>query len=289
MNKIGLGCVTFGREIDEYTSFALMDHAYANGIFSFDTAAVYGGGASEEIIGKWLIKNPEKKIEVATKIIPPFNAASIQNTINLSLSRLNIDRLSILYLHRWDEQLTTPEPWIALEQMVSEGKIGAVGVSNFNDEQLGQTIEILEANFTVRISYLQNNHNFAVSNLNNQLISLCQNHNIKIVTFSPLGAGFLTGKHQKGVASGSRFDLMPAHQSIYFNEAAQERLAHLLAASTFTGHSPALLALSWAIHQPHTHQVLVGGRSTEQLDLAISALKFNDDVLLRLLEEGFGR
>jgi aryl-alcohol dehydrogenase-like predicted oxidoreductase len=281
--KLGLGCVTFGREIDETTAFAMMDYAYANGITSFDTAAAYAGGASERLIGEWMAKNPAKLVQVATKIIPPFDPPTIKANITLSLQRLKVDQIDVLYLHRWDDHLNNLEPWLVLEKLVYEGKVKEIGVSNFSFQQLEQTIQLLQQHTSIQLSYLQNNHNLAVSDLTDPLIELCQNNRIKIITFSPLGAGFLTGKHCNGVAVGSRFDIMPAHQAIYFNDNAQKRLHNLLAVANFAGHEPALLALAWAIHQPQTHQVLVGGRSVEQLSLAIAAAKFDDDSLLEML------
>lgn len=264
----------------------MMDYAFQNGITSFDTAAVYGGGASEEIVGKWLQQNPTKSVQVATKIIPPFDEANIKTNITRSLNRLQIPCVDILYLHRWDQELDSLAPWKALEMLANDRKIKEIGVSNFNLEQLNNAINLLKSYTTLTISYLQNNHNLAVSDLNSELIELCQNNGIKIVTFSPLGAGFLTGKHRKGIATGSRFDLMPAHQAIYFNNEAEKRLTNLLQVAESNDQDPALLALAWAIHQPQTHQVLVGGRSAEQLDLAIAAAKFDEKGVLGLLERG---
>jgi aryl-alcohol dehydrogenase-like predicted oxidoreductase len=284
MNKLGLGCVTFGREIDEASSFELMDEAYANEITLFDTAAVYGGGASEEIIGKWRIKNLDKSIQVATKIIPPFDDLTIKTNVAQSLRRLHIAQIDILYLHRWDEQLKNLETWLVFEELINSGEIKEIGVSNFNFEQLNYVIALLKQHSSLKISYLQNNHNLAVSDLTDKLIELCQRNEVKIVTFSPLGAGFLTGKHRQGIATGSRFDLMPAHQRIYFNDLSNKKLEKLLQVARFTGHEPALLAIAWAIHQPCTYQVLVGGRSVAQLHLAIAANHFSDEQTFKLLD-----
>jgi aryl-alcohol dehydrogenase-like predicted oxidoreductase len=95
-----------------------------------------------------------------------------------------------------------------------------------------------------------------------------------IITYSPLGAGFLTGKHLNGVQKNSRFDIMPAHQDVYSGKKAQRRLNKLMQVAKATGHTPALLAMAWALHQPQTDSVLIGGRSTSQLDLATEAIKF---------------
>jgi aryl-alcohol dehydrogenase-like predicted oxidoreductase len=103
---------------------------------------------------------------------------------------------------------------------------------------------------------------------------MCVDHDIKIVTYSPLGAGFLTGKYSNGVGSNTRFSLIKGHQDIYFNETSFERLNQLQKVSALTGYSTSHLALAWALHQPHVTSVLVGGRSREQLAQALSALTF---------------
>ncbi|HBJ88326.1 MAG TPA: hypothetical protein DDZ88_31620, partial [Verrucomicrobiales bacterium] len=103
---------------------------------------------------------------------------------------------------------------------------------------------------------------------------------ISIVTYSPLGAGFLTSKHRRGVESGSRFEIIPGHQQVYFHEAASQRLAQLEAVAKRTGHSQAHLALAWALHQPGIDIVLIGGRSPAHLDQAFAALEFDDPAIL---------
>jgi aryl-alcohol dehydrogenase-like predicted oxidoreductase len=252
-SKIGLGCVTFGREINKDDSFALMDYAYAHGIRHFDTAAAYSSGASEQIVGQWLTSRRPSDITIATKLLPPFT------NIDASLQRLS--RIDILYLHRWDEK-------IPVEIFEKGIKIGA---SNFTAAQVKG----------LPFQYIQNNHNLAVSDLTDELKNHCIENNIKIVTYSPLGAGFLTGKHAQGVQPGSRFDIMPGHQQVYFNGHAQQRLKKLQEVSDRTGHSMVHLALAWALHQPVT-TVLIGGRTPAHLDQALEALSFNDSVLEEL-------
>jgi aryl-alcohol dehydrogenase-like predicted oxidoreductase len=283
--KLGLGCVTFGREIDQKTSFSLLDHAYAQGINDFDTAAVYGAGASEEVLGAWLKNNPEKRIQlkIATKIVPPYSYGQLIKAVDQSLKRLHVETIDLLYFHRWDPQLAYPESWLAIEDLIFQGKIGKIGVSNFNAQQLIDAVNLLKITSPIRITGIQNNHNLAVSELSSEIIHYCAQEAIDIITFSPLGAGFLTGKHINGIAKGSRFDVMPAHRDVYFNEFASKRLARLLEIAAKHQHSPALLALAWAIHQPSTTQVLIGGRNTAQLDLAIAASKFDDRYILNSL------
>ena len=260
--RIGLGCVTFGREIDEAASFALLDHALERGVQHFDTAAAYGGGASETILGKWLASRNPEDITVATKVLPPYDRIDITP----SLKRLGMEQIDLLYLHQWHE--TALQADSALEAL----PVKQFGVSNFTLEQLKAA--------GPRFSVVQNIHNLAVSNVSDEFRAHCAANGITIVTYSPLGAGFLTGKHRNGVQAGSRFDIIPGHQDVYFYEVAFQRLARLEAIAKRTGHAQARLALAWALHQPGIASVLIGGRTPAHLDQAFAALAFQDQSLL---------
>jgi 1-deoxyxylulose-5-phosphate synthase len=274
--SIGLGCVTFGREIDEVDSFAMMDHAVAHSIKMFDTAAAYGSGASERIIGLWLAaKQPSEPIVIATKILPPFEPDNIEASVDTSLERLGIDAIDILYLHRWDQSCETIESLSVLDNLIRKGKIKTLGASNFSASQLQKLLQMqLEHNF-FPIRFVQNNHNLAVSDIDNAFRHICTENAIEIITYSPLGAGFLTGKYHEQIEYGSRFDLIPDHQKIYFQETSFRRLERLQSIALRTGYTPVYLALAWALHQD-VSTVLVGGRKPKHIDQAIEALSFFD-------------
>jgi len=263
--RIGLGCVTFGREIDEAAAFALLDHALERSVTHFDTAAAYGGGASERILGKWLASRKPDGITVATKILPPYDRIDITD----SLRRLGVEQIDLLYFHQWHE--TALQAGAALEKL----PVKRFGASNVSLDQL----RALGPRFRV----IQNNHNLAVRDVTEALRDYCAANDIAIVTYSPLGAGFLTGKHQNGVQAGSRFEIVPGHQNVYFHDAAYQRLARLEAIAKRTGHSQAHLALAWALHQPGIDTVLVGGRTPAHLDQAVSALEFVDEAVFTAL------
>lgn len=265
-SRIGLGCVTFGREIDEDASFALLDHAFARGVTHFDTAAAYGGGSSETILGKWLASRKPQGITIATKILPPYDRIDITP----SLKRLGVDQIDLLYLHQWHE--TAPHAVAELQKL----PVKRFGASNITLDQL----RALGPCFSV----IQNNNNLAVTDVSDKLRDYCAAHEIAIVTYSPLGAGFLTGKHQNGVQAGSRFEVVPGHQNVYFHDTAYQCLARLDAVAKRTGHSQAHLALAWALHQPGIDTVLVGGRTPAHLDQAFAALEFADEAVLSELK-----
>lgn len=284
--SLGLGCVTFGREIDQSKSFDLLDYGYASGIRLFDTAAAYSNGKSEEILGNWLLSRglDRQNIRIDTKILPPFEQGHIRQSVNESLDRLKIDYLDTLYLHRWDETITV-EVWLELSALVKLGVVRRIGISNINATNLEKIMRIISVVKNAKpLSAIQNNHNLAVSNLSKVLIEMCLKNNIEIVTFSPLGAGFLTGKHQSGIVNNSRFDIMPAHQAIYFNPQSEARLYKLLKVAKKHRKMPEFLALAWAINQPQTSTVLIGGRTTAQLDVAFEAAKFCKDEVFEELE-----
>ncbi len=285
-SKIGLGCVTFGREIDEETSHTLLDYALERGITFFDTAAAYADGASETIIGNWLASRcpaPER-LTIATKFQAPFTPERVSSVVNESLSRLGVSALDLLYLHQWDETADSLEFLSALDRVVSDGRVKVLGVSNYKGKQLERALALQDRHGLKRFSVLQNNFNYAVRDIDSEYLSFCESEKIAVVTYSPLGAGFLTGKHRNGVEPGSRFDLIPGHQDVYFHEEAEKRLARLEALAKQSGHSQAHLALSWAMHQRGIDTVLVGARTTAHLDQALAAEKFDSTKLFMSMD-----
>ena len=275
-STIGLGCVTFGREIDQSASFALMDSAQAHGVTFFDTAPAYGAGASETIVGAWLAAHRpvSDSIIIATKILPPYEPKHISESVDESLKRLGTDTVDLLYLHRWDPTFETPTALEAFNNLLPKGKVRMLGVSNFSAEQLGKALcRQIDQGFEY-FRTVQNNHNLAVSDVGEKFRRICAEYNISIVTYSPLGAGFLTGKYQKGIKNDTRFELVPGHQKVYFNEAAFHRLGQLKMVSARTGYTPSYLALAWALHQPGVTSVLIGCRIQAHLDQAFTALAY---------------
>lgn len=286
LSPIGLGGATFGREIDESAAFVLMDRAYARGVTLFDTAASYSAGGSERIVGAWLAsRRPAPSVLiVATKISPPYTPAVVEAAIAESAERLGAASIDVLYLHKWDPSVESPETLILLNRLVSAGHVKALGVSNFSLAQLSMVLALQARLNLAPLRLLQNNNNLAVSEADEPLTDFCKAHNISLVTYSPLGAGFLTGKHQSGVQPGTRFDLVPRHQEIYFTPTARRRLERLSAVSVRTGQAMADLALAWALHRPGVASVLIGCRTPAHIDQGFAALAFNEPAIFAELE-----
>jgi len=283
VGPISLGTSTFGREIGREQAFPMMDAALERGVTLIDTAARYSAGASETLVGDWLRERKirDNQISVATKLYPPYTAAEIDRGVAESAKRLGLERIDLLYLHVWEASAAQSDCARALDRLVRSGRVCKLGISNVTAPQLRTVLGVQTEEQAARMSVLQNNHNLAVRDISPEIRSLCAQHDIGIVTFSPLGAGFLTGKHRQGVAPGSRFDVAPGHQAIYFQPLSWQRLDRLENVARRLGLSPTHLALAWALHEPGVASVLVGGRNVGHLDQAFAALDFADEAVFR--------
>jgi len=286
LTPVCLGGSTFGRETDEKAAFALMDHALERRLTLIDTAATYSAGLSERIVGAWLAsRRPDARhLTVATKIYPPYTPEAIDAAVAASSERLSREVIDLLYLHKWDPGAESPDTWRALDQLVKSGRVRALGVSNFTTPQLRAALALQRDLGLQHLRVLQNNNNLAVRDVDATLIELCAAYRVAIITYSPLGGGFLTGKHRGGVQPGSRFDVAPGHQGVYFHPLQESRLARLAAVSARTGHGMAHLALAWALHRPGVASTLIGGRGPHHLDQALAALELNAPALFAELE-----
>lgn len=283
VSSIGLGCVTFGREIDEAASFAVMDHALSRGINLFDTAEAYGGGASETTVGKW-IKASGKRDDVVlcTKVSGNLTAERILTSAEASLRRLNVDHVDLFQLHRFDPTVPMEQMLEALNQVVEKGYARYIGCSNYAAWQLTKALWKSDVYAWARMESVQPMYNLVDRHIERELIPLCADQQIGVISYSPLGAGFLTGKYRRDaeVPKGTRFEVMPGHQPLYFTDIGWRVVEGLRAKSDEVGVSMIHLALAWAIGQPGITCVLVGARGTEQVDQAFEAeeMGLNEEV-----------
>jgi 1-deoxyxylulose-5-phosphate synthase len=296
--KLGLGCVTFGREIDEEESYRIMDNALENGITLFDTAESYGGGesrlyrrermgtddireatgelhSSEKVIGRWLKRTGcRNQIILQTKISSKFTRSGVARSIEASLERLQTDSIDFYLLHRFESAVPLEETLDPIAAAIHRRKIAAMGCSNFNLDQLRQAWEVARR-FGIRMEMAQPLYNLVAREIEGDFLAFCKSERIAVVPYSPLGAGFLSGKYVSGQAfpKGSRFDVKPGHADIYFSERNFRILARLDALSQRTGIPMVRLAMGWVLRNQDLTAVLVGARSTAHLDNGLEALR----------------
>ena len=272
VSSIGMGCVTFGREVDPQSSLLIMDHAFEQGITLFDTAEAYAQGASERVVGEWVKSRQSRdKVVLATKISGQLTRHRIVASAEASLKRLQTDRIDLLQTHVWDESTPLEETLEALTTLVQQGKVRHIGCSNYSAPQLEAALALSNTAGFSRLVSVQPPYNLVQRNIEADLLPLCAAENIGVISYSPLAAGFLTGKYRQGAAipSGTRFDVIPGHQDIYFTEHGYQVLEKLDAESKATGQSHVQLALSWVLDQPGITSVLIGARNIDQIDQAI--------------------
>jgi aryl-alcohol dehydrogenase (NADP+) len=295
--RIGLGCVTFGREIDEAQSFRVLDYAFEHGVTLLDTAEGYGGGqahayrrslgirdsshipaemhSSEKIIGRWLRSTGlRKKVLLQTKIARDFTRKHLAEALSASLERLQTDYVDLYLFHSYDRATPLDEAMGAMTEAARSGAVRAAGCSNFNFEQLREALALTGAHGLSRMEVIQPVYNLVRREIERDILPLCRENGIAPVIYSPLGAGFLAGKYAPGSAppKGARFDVIPGHADEYFsvrNFAIVERLRDL---AQRTGVAMVRLAMAWVLKNQNVAGVLVGARGESQIDNALAAL-----------------
>ena len=305
---LGLGCVTFGREIDKASSFAVMDHAMALGVTLFDSAEGYGGGnarqyrrknlnvdderevtgemhSSELIVGRWLRERKCRgRVFLCTKMLPPNQPDNIERAVGASLERLSIDCIDLFMLHTWDDDAPIGETLDALTQQVRNGRVRCVGASNITAEQLTESLACSEAHGYARFDAVENNYNLSCREPEQDVLPVCGLKNVSFIAYSPLGGGFLTGKYtpdRGALPAGTRFDVLPGHCDAYFSDRNFRVVQRLRKLSESIGQSMAHLAAAWAVTNDLVACTLFGARKLEHLDNAVAALNTGLDPALR--------
>lgn len=308
ISEVALGCVTFGREIDEETSHEVMDYAYESGITFFDTAESYGGGqsrqtrrdrhgvhdarevsgewsSSERIIGDWMrSRGVRDEITICTKVSTGASPGNIARALDTSLDRLKTDRVDIYKIHSPDADTPIGDSLQALTSAVAAGKIGVIGCSNFSGQQLGEALAASAANGYARFEVTQPPYNLVQREAERDLYPLCVAQDISVTPYSPLGAGFLAGKYTRDtsdIPQGTRFDIAPSHADLYFSEANFRIVDRLRKASEELGVPMVRLAVAWAMTHPAVTSVIIGARSPAHVDNALEAYRMGLDRNLR--------
>ena len=284
VSSIGMGCVTFGREIDQATSLEILDRALECGINLFDTAEAYAKGASERVLGEWIKdRRCRDKIVLATKVSGVLSRERILQSVDESLQRLQVDHIDLFQLHVWDGTTPLEETMDALNTLVKSGKVRFVGSSNWSCWQLAKSLLLSQSQGLARIESVQPPYNLVEREIEADLLPLCGDQQVGVISYSPLAAGFLTGKYGRGdtIPKGTRFDMIPAHQPLYFTPRGYDVLSRLEKAAQQTGHSMVQLSLAWAMQQANVTSVLVGARNLSQVDQAFSAeqIELDEDVM----------
>jgi aryl-alcohol dehydrogenase-like predicted oxidoreductase len=285
VSRIVLGCGNFGgigsapdlfgKGTSDEEAFAIMSAAWAVEITTFDTADAYGGGRSEKAIGKWIASTGNRPT-IVTKTYNPMDAgqdaglsrARIVRQIESSLERLGVDRVDVYLAHAFDPQTPLEETVSTFESLVETGLIRSWGVSNFNAEQLRETIVL------GRPTVVQNSYSLLDRGDERDVIPICFELGIAYEAFSPLAGGWLTGKYRRGEdpPPGSRMTLRPEPYESLKDDCVYDALEALEADAIDRDVDMATLAFAWLLAQGHVTAAIAGPRTPEQLAPAVAAL-----------------
>jgi aryl-alcohol dehydrogenase-like predicted oxidoreductase len=280
VSELCLGAMTFGREIDEDASRALIDRYLDAGGNFIDTADVYSRGASEEITGRAL-KGRRDGVVLATKVRfamgegpndVGISRKHIMQACDASLRRLGTDYIDLYQLHAWDTATPLEETMSALTDLVRAGKVRYLGLSNFTGWQITKTLQVGEAHDYQRFVSLQPQYSLVERNIDYEVREAAIDAGLGLIPWGPLGAGFLSGKYRRGERppEDSRIAQAEEWQAEYWGKRAVERNWDIVDAigglSDETGKSYAQIALRWLLQRPGVTSPIIGAGKLEQLD-----------------------
>ena len=288
---LAFGGNVFGWTADEARSFELLDGFTAAGFNLIDTADVYSkwvpgntGGDSEKIIGKWLASRGNRdKVVIATKVgmeLGPdkkgLSKEYIFRAVEDSLTRLQTDYIDLYQSHRDDEETPQEETLSAYAELVKQGKVRAIGASNFKATRLAEALEISEKNGFPRYETLQPEYNlYERAGFEAELEPLVLKHNIGVINYFSLASGFLTGKYR----SEEDLSKSPRGQGVqkYLNERGFGILKALDEVSAKHASTPARVAIAWLIARPSVTAPIASATSLEQLTDLVESTKLTLD------------
>lgn len=291
VSVFGLGTMTFGSESDEATSHSILDrYVQAGGAF-IDTADVYTHGVSEEIIGRWLAKRGgDDDLVIGTKARFSMSddpadrgagRAYLTRALDASLHRLGVDVIDLYQIHAWDPETPVEETVETLNGFVQQGKIRAIGVSNFLGWQLERAVMITEREGWAPVASLQPQYNLLARDIELEILPLCLDREIGTLPWSPLGGGWLTGKYKREArpTGATRLGENPNRGLESYDVRDHDRTYQVLdgvqAVAEARGVTMGQVALNWLRERPTVASVLLGCRTVEQLDDNLAALDWD--------------
>jgi aryl-alcohol dehydrogenase-like predicted oxidoreductase len=296
VSELCLGAMTFGEAdeksfmhkvgSDEKTSFAILDRALDAGLNFVDTADVYGqDGLSERVIGNWFEKGRRRNdVVLATKFRftmgegPNRSGASRYRIVRCcedSLRRLKTDRIDLYQIHCQDMNTPEEETLRALDDLVRQGKVLYIGASNYTGYRLLDSLWRSQSGGLERFVTLQAQYSLVARDLERELVPVCRERGVGILPYSPLAAGFLSGKYSKDQAppAGSRLEKWRDRMSRYDNPRNWRILEAVRQVAQEVGASASSVSLAWLLARQSVTSLVFGARSVEQLEDNLKAVE----------------
>lgn len=296
VSQICLGTNNFGGQVTEKASIEIVNKALECGINVIDTANIYTGGKSEEIIGK-AVKERRDEFVIATKVGMSVGQGPNQSglsrkhilfQVERSLKSLQTDFIDIYYLHRFDPETPLEETLRTMNDLVRDGKVRYLACSNFAAWQIAKAREICETHDFEKLVAVQPPYNLLQRDIEKDILPLCQEEGLGVLTYTPLMGGFLTGKYSKDASppTGSRFE----YNSRLWDRVNQESnfavLEQIRGVADDVGLPMSKLAIAWILKNPVVTAPIVGASSPDQVEenCGIAEINVSDETYRKLNE-----
>ncbi|MBA0606151.1 hypothetical protein Godav_018661 [Gossypium davidsonii] len=315
ISEITLGTMTFGEQNTEKEAHEMLSYAFEHGINALDTAEVYPipmkketSGRTDLYIASWLKSQPRDKVILATKVcgysersahlrdnakVLRVDAVNIRESVEKSLKRLNTDYIDLLQIHwpdryvplfgeyfydssKWRPSIPFVEQLKALQEVIDEGKVRYIGVSNETSYGVMEFVHAARVEGLSKIVSIQNSYSLLVRRFEVDLVEVChpKNCNIGLLSYSPLAGGALSGKYldiNSEAAKKGRLNLFPGYMERYNKSIAKEATMQYIEMAKKHGLSPVQLALGFVRDRPFMTSSIIGATSVEQLKEDIDA------------------
>ncbi|GAA5514584.1 aldo-keto reductase IolS [Deinococcus carri] len=282
VSAVGLGCNNFGGRLDQAATTAVVRRALDRGITFFDTADIYGNrGGSETLLGKALgAERP--RIVLASKFGLPMDEsgqlqgarpAYVRQALEASLRRLGTDYLDLYQLHRPDPQTPIEDTLGALDELVKEGLVRFVGVSNMDAAGVRAADEAARRLNLTRLTSCQDEYSLLVRDIEGELVPTLRELNLGLLPYFPLASGLLSGKYHAGqpLPEGARITGSEGAQNRYLTERNWRVVEELRQFAQGRGRTLLELAFSWLLSHDVTSSVIAGATRPEQIDQNVAA------------------
>ncbi|MEP6462726.1 MAG: aldo/keto reductase [Frankiaceae bacterium] len=285
VSTLALGTMTFGAETDEEGAQDQLDRYVEAGGTLIDTADVYSVGRSEEVVGRWLSGSSaavREQLVLATKGRFPMgdgpNDAGLSRrhlaaALDASLRRLRVERVDLYQVHAFDPWTPLEETLSFLDAAVRAGKVHYVGLSNFTGWQLQRAVDVAEFRNLTRPVTVQPQYNLLVREIEWEIVPAAQANGLGLLPWSPLGGGWLTGKYRRDLrpTGATRLGENPDRGvEAYDRRSVSARTWAVVdevgRIAEQRGVSKAQVALAWLVDRPAVTSLILGARTTEQLE-----------------------
>lgn len=300
-SRLVLGTMTFGDTVDAEVAATMIDVALDAGVTMIDTANGYAGGATEAMLAG-LLRGRRDRVELATKAgmphpdagdRPPLSAAALRASLEGSLRRLGTDHVDLFYLHQPDRATPLAETLGTVAELVAEGKIGGLGVSNFAAWQIAEINHEADRAGAPRPVVAQQLYNLVARRIEEEYVEFARTSGLQTMVYNPLGGGLLSGRHRYGERpTEGRFGdsrLAGMYTERYWNAELFAAIETLSTIADEAGLPLSELALRWLLGREAVSSVLLGGSKVSHLEANLAAAErgaLPEDVVKACAEVG---